>query len=166
MQEQTLHHVCGSGSDAGLHSLARDRDCGTPPAHAACERRQTRHRSAPGAMGPEGVPVPKAKYLLAKAQTVKLGETIDGIICQRLERFAYHIHVHLTIFVDGSSRDPLRHRIGPPLKGVTTAAGPFVTVGSCFMWLHTHALDGIIRISDRRSAPTHSGSSSPSGART
>ena len=78
---------------------------------------------------------------------MKLGETIDGIICQRLEKFAYHIHVHLTIFVDGQAvAIPYGVGIGPPLKGVTTAAGPFVTVGSCFMWLHTHALDGIIHV--------------------
>ena len=98
-------------------------------------------------MGPEGVPVPKSKYILAKPQAVKLGETIDGVTCQRLERFAYHIHVHLTIFAEGQAVTiPYGIGIGPPIAGVNTSFGPFVTVGSCFMWLHTHALDGIIHI--------------------
>lgn len=105
-----------------------------------------------GSPGPEGVPVPKTKYLLAAAQKVKLGQTIDGVTCQRLERFAYHIHVHLTIFVDGKAfAIPYGVGIGPPIAGVQTSAGPFVTVGSCFMWLHTHALDGVIHIE----SPTH-----------
>ncbi len=76
-----------------------------------------------------------------------LGETIDGVTCQRVEKVAYHIHVHLTIFVDGQARAiPYGIGIGPPIEGLNTAAGPFVTVGKCFMWLHTHALDGVIHI--------------------
>jgi hypothetical protein len=100
----------------------------------------------PGPAGPEGVPDPRAKPL-AQAQAVKLGETVDGITCQKLEKFVYHIHVHLTIFVKGHAfAIPYGIGIGPPLEGVNTTAGPFVTVGSCFMWLHTHALDGVIHI--------------------
>jgi hypothetical protein len=100
-----------------------------------------------GLPGPEGVPIPKTKYLLAQAQAVKLGQTVDGVSCERLEHFAYHIHVHLTIFVKGHAfAIPYGIGIGPPLEGVNTTAGPFVTVGSCFMWLHTHALDGVIHI--------------------
>lgn len=100
-----------------------------------------------GSMGPEGVPVPNTKYLLAEPQPVKLGETVDGVTCQRLEKFDYHIHVHLTIFVDGKAYAiPYGIGIGPPIKGVKTPDGPFITQGSCFMWLHTHALDGIIHI--------------------
>jgi len=101
----------------------------------------------PGSLGPEGVPVPTTKYLLAGPQTVKLGETIDGVTCQRAERFDYHIHVHLTLFVDGKAiAIPYGIGIGPPLQGVKTPDGPFIEAGSCFMWLHTHALDGIIHI--------------------
>jgi len=102
---------------------------------------------SPGSLGPEDVPVPNAKSLLAAAQKVTLGETIDGVSCQRVEKVAYHIHVHLTIFVDGQARAiPYGIGIGPPIEGVNTSAGPFVTVGKCFMWLHTHAYDGIIHV--------------------
>jgi hypothetical protein len=101
---------------------------------------------APGTLGPEGVPIPKGK-LLGPVQEVKLGETIDGVTCQAREVVAYHIHAHLTIFVSGRSYViPYGIGIGPPLAGVQTPAGPFVVEGSCFMWLHTHASDGIIHI--------------------
>jgi hypothetical protein len=101
---------------------------------------------SPGPLGPEGVPVPKAP-LLADPATVKLGQTVDGVSCQRTEKIAFHIHAHLTIFISGHAfQIPYGIGIGPPVQGVNTTAGPFVTAGSCFMWLHTHALDGIIHI--------------------
>jgi hypothetical protein len=100
----------------------------------------------PGKMGPELVPVPNGP-LLAQAQVVKFGEKIAGVPCERVEKIAFHIHAHLTIFVDGKARAiPYGVGIGPPLQGVNTVAGPFVEQGSCFMWLHTHALDGIIHM--------------------
>jgi hypothetical protein len=101
---------------------------------------------AAGQLGPEGVPIPKAP-VLAGVRTVKLNQTIDGVTCQAAEKVAFHIHAHLTIFVDGKARQvPYGVGIGPPLAGVNTTAGPFVEQGSCFMWLHTHASDGIIHI--------------------
>jgi hypothetical protein len=101
---------------------------------------------SPGKMGPEGVPVPNGP-VLANAQAVHLGQTIDGVPCQKAEKIAFHIHAHLTIFVKGKAQVvPYGVGIGPPLQGVNTTAGPFVEVGSCFMWLHTHALDGIIHM--------------------
>jgi len=101
---------------------------------------------APGKLGPEGVPVPNGT-LLAAPQKVRLGQTIDGVTCQRVEKIAFHIHAHLTIFVNGKAKViPYGVGIGPPIAGLNTTAGPFVTEGSCFMWLHTHALDGIIHM--------------------
>jgi hypothetical protein len=101
---------------------------------------------SPGRMGPEGVPVPSGS-ILATPQKVKLGQTIDGVPCERAEKVAFHIHAHLTIFVNGKARViPYGIGIGPPLAGENTSLGPFVTVGNCFMWLHTHALDGIIHM--------------------
>ena len=68
-------------------------------------------------------------------------------MCQQNEQVLFHIHAHLTIFVDGKARSvPYGVGIGPPLSGETTPAGAFVTSGSCFSWLHTHAADGIIHI--------------------
>jgi hypothetical protein len=102
---------------------------------------------SPGKPGPNLVPVPNGP-VLAQPQAVKLGQTIAGIPCQRVEKIAFHIHAHLTIFVDGKARQiPFGVGIGPPLAGVPASqGGPFVEQGSCFMWLHTHALDGIIHM--------------------
>ena len=78
---------------------------------------------------------------------MKLGQTIDGVTCQRAEKIAFHIHAHLTLFVGTKAYQvPYGIGIGPPLQGVNTTAGPFVSGGSCFMWLHTHASDGIIHM--------------------
>jgi hypothetical protein len=101
---------------------------------------------APGPAGPEGVPIPKGP-ILARAQPVRLGQTIQGVTCESAEKVAFHVHAHLTIFVRGKSyKVPYGIGIGPPLGGVNTPAGPFVESGSCFMWLHTHVSDGIIHM--------------------
>ena len=93
---------------------------------------------------PEGVPVPDAPAL-APARVLTDGEQIDGISCQASEQVLFHIHAHLTLFVDGTARQvPAGIGIAPPYEVQRTPAGPFVVGATCFMWLHTHAADGII----------------------
>jgi hypothetical protein len=100
----------------------------------------------PGPAGPEGVPIPRAKPL-APAGWLTLGESVNGINCQPIEQLSYHIHAHLTIFVNGAPRSvPYGIGIEPPRYVTSTPAGPFVAGGTCFAWLHTHASDGIIHI--------------------
>jgi hypothetical protein len=104
----------------------------------------------PGPAGLEVVPIPQVP-VLANAQAVKKGETIDGIQCQNTEKVAFHIHAHLAIFVDGKQKQvPYGIGIGPlpggGFGGQAYKYGPFVTEGSCFMWLHTHTADGIIHM--------------------
>ena len=100
---------------------------------------------AAGALGPENVPIPTAP-VLAPTSAATTGQTIDGIGCQTSEQTVFHIHTHLTIFVNGQQRQV------PPAIGIPgavaqqTNAGPFVDSGTCFYWLHTHAADGIIHI--------------------
>jgi hypothetical protein len=101
---------------------------------------------APGPKGLEGVPIPQV-HALGKVRELHAGETIDGIKCETAEKVAFHIHAHLAIFVSGKQKQvPYGIGIGLPLRGVNSAAGPFVTQGSCFAWLHTHAGDGIIHM--------------------
>jgi hypothetical protein len=101
---------------------------------------------APGPIGPEGVPIPKGP-VLANVQPVKRGQTIAGVTCQPVEKIAFHIHAHLTVFVRGKAYQvPYGIGIGAPLQGLNTPSGAFVSSGSCFMWLHTHASDGIIHM--------------------
>jgi hypothetical protein len=100
---------------------------------------------APGANGSEGVPVPSAPALAGPA-TVATGKTVDGISCDRGEQVAFHIHAHLTVFVNGAARQ-VPAAVGiPGAQAENTPSGPFIASGTCFYWLHTHAPDGIIHI--------------------
>ena len=100
---------------------------------------------APGANGSEGVPVPSAPVLAGTA-TVATGKTVDGISCDRGEQVAFHIHAHLTVFVNGAARQ-VPAAVGiPGAQAENTPSGPFIASGTCFYWLHTHAPDGIIHI--------------------
>ncbi len=100
---------------------------------------------APGPSGPEQVPVP-AEPALAGTATAVTGQTVDGISCQASEQTIFHIHAHLTVFVNGSARQ-IPAAIGiPGAQAQSTQAGPFIASGTCFYWLHTHAADGIIHI--------------------
>jgi hypothetical protein len=104
-----------------------------------------RPAGSPGRAGPEGVPIPRA-VPLASTATAATGTDIDGIGCQSSEQTVFHIHAHLTIFVNGSPRQVPAGIGVPGAQAQSTAQGPFVSSGTCFYWLHTHAADGIIHI--------------------
>jgi hypothetical protein len=100
---------------------------------------------ASGAVGPEGVPIPDAPQLAGDDHRSE-GATVEGIECQGGEQVLFHIHAHLTVFVDGTARR-VPYGIGiPGAQASPTPAGPYVAAGSCFYWLHTHAADGIVHI--------------------
>jgi hypothetical protein len=100
---------------------------------------------SPGALGPEQVPIPSAPAL-AGTSAATAGQAIDGISCNTSEQTVFHIHTHLTIFVNGQQRQ-IPAGIGiPNASAQQTPSGPFVDSGTCFYWLHTHAADGIIHI--------------------
>jgi hypothetical protein len=138
----------GSGSGAGAGSSA------SAAASSASAAASTRPLSAlgtliaapaPGALGPEQVPIPSAPALAATAAATA-GQTIDGIGCNTSEQTLFHIHTHLTIFVNGQPRQ-VPGGIGiPNAQAEQTQSGPFVDSGTCFYWLHTHAADGIVHI--------------------
>ncbi len=98
-----------------------------------------------GPMGPEAVPIPSAAALAGTAAKAT-GQTVDGIGCNTSEQTLFHIHAHLTIFVNGTPRQ-VPAAIGiPGAVAQNTPSGPFIAQGTCFYWLHTHAADGIVHI--------------------
>jgi hypothetical protein len=100
---------------------------------------------ASGAVGPEDVPIARGSQL-ARGDLASGSSTIDGIRCQGAEQVLFHIHVHLTVFVNGAPRR-IPYGIGIPGAQASPARGGlYVAAGSCFYWLHTHAADGIIHI--------------------
>ncbi len=102
--------------------------------------------SAPsGPIGPEGVPIPNARQLAGTSGAPPTAP-VDGIQCLGSEQLLFHIHAHLTVYVDGAARQ-LPYGIGIVNPQVSqTPVGAYVGTGTCFYWLHTHAADGIIHI--------------------
>lgn len=70
-----------------------------------------------------------------------------AVPCESSEQVSFHIHAHLAIYHDGAAvQVPYGIGIGGPQRVQDTAAGSFVSGGSCFSWLHTHTDDGVIHI--------------------
>src|SRR6266480_5401770 len=63
---------------------------------------------------------------------------VDNIYCGELEQSAYHVHAHLTIYIDGK---PVP--VGQGVGIATTQQGQSV---SCYYWLHTHDSTGVVHI--------------------
>jgi len=58
---------------------------------------------------------------------------VDGIYCDTLEQTAYHVHAHVTIWING------KQSLIPQYVGIASD-------GSCYYWLHTHDTSGVIHI--------------------
>jgi hypothetical protein len=142
--------VLGSGAAIGVAVSGGSSSAvasAAPPGHYAALSSLGPLKAAPaaGPMGPERVPIP-AGPALAGTSAATAGQAIDGISCQSAEQTVFHIHTHLTIFVNGQQRQ-VPAGIGiPGAVAQPTSAGAFIDSGSCFYWLHTHAADGIIHI--------------------
>jgi hypothetical protein len=131
----------GGGGSSGSQSALSAKDLGPTTALGSLDS-----PGSPGPTGPEAVPIPNAQPL-APAGSPGPGQSVDGISCQTGEQTLFHVHSHLTIFVDGKPRQiPYGVGIAPPRQVQQSANGPFVASGACFSWLHTHAADGIIHI--------------------
>jgi hypothetical protein len=127
-------------------SLIRDGRAGSPrlPLASLATLSRVRASGPAGPVGPEGVPIVTGTAL-ARQRVVVDGERIDGITCQTNEQVLFHIHAHLVIVVRGIARQvPAGIGIAPPYGVASTSRGAFIAGASCFMWLHTHAADGII----------------------
>ena len=96
-------------------------------------------------LGPEGIPL-ELGSALALPSPAATGRTVSGIQCTAGEQVSYHVHTHLSVYVDGILR-PLPSGVGivSPVA-VPTTHGPFYEATRCYYWLHVHAQDGIIHI--------------------
>ena len=100
---------------------------------------------SPGSNGFEGVPIPSAPPLAGLTAGVT-GSPIDGIRCQTQEQLIFHIHSHLTIFVNGAQRQVPAGVGIPGSHQAQSDQGPVAEGGTCLYWLHSHAPDGIIHV--------------------
>jgi hypothetical protein len=137
--------LAGLGLGLGLGLSGSGSPAGSPAGSPLSTLGSLLAAPAPGATGPENVPIPAAPTLAATSPATA-GQAIDGIGCDTSEQTLFHIHTHLTIFVNGQQRQ-VPAGIGIPGAVATqTPQGPFIDSGTCFYWLHTHAADGIIHI--------------------
>ncbi len=137
--------VSGSGSGSGSSTPASTGGAPKLNVGPLASLGTLQPAGSPGRDGPEGVPVPAAAPLAGTASMAG-GNPVDGVQCQTSEQTLFHIHAHLTVFVDGAARQ-IPYGIGiPGFQTQSTSRGPFVTSGNCFYWLHTHGADGIIHI--------------------
>lgn len=112
---------------------------------AAASKQDTSAQILSGPPGPEGIVLETGKPLASLA-TAAGGQRVDGISCNSSEQVAYHIHTHLSVFVDGVLR-PIPAGIGIVKPAAQqTSDGPFYGATTCYYWLHVHAQDGIIHI--------------------
>lgn len=118
---------CGSSSSSSHHASGATTAAASAPVR-----------------GPERIPLEPGPPL-APATTAP-GFPVDGIHCTPIEQLAYHIHVHLQVYVDGQPRSVPGGvgLVGPYAQ--QGAAGPFYGASRCYYWLHTHASDGVIHI--------------------
>jgi hypothetical protein len=126
---------CGSSSSSSSSSAA---------APSSSSSSGSASSSGQAQIGFEGVPIEQGAEI-APASTTQTG-TVDGIRCGPTEQLAYHIHAHLSIYVNGEPR-ALPGGIGiPGSQEVQTSEGPVAQGGQCIYWLHTHAPDGVVHV--------------------
>jgi hypothetical protein len=106
--------------------------------------------STSSTIGPEGVAVYNVPDI-APASSTRTGAPVDGVSCvtRAKEVVKYHIHVHVSLYVDGHPRRlPAGIGITRPALVERTSSGDFYDVGlyDCLYWLHTHVADGIIHV--------------------
>ena len=75
-------------------------------------------------------------FVIAQSQTPANAAypLIDSVSCDNGEHGDFHIHAHVSIYVDGQ-----RTPVPPANVGIAPD-------GSCLYWLHTHSSDGVIHI--------------------
>jgi hypothetical protein len=101
-----------------------------------------------GKLGAELVPIPAGPNLAPPNSTARKDRSVDGITCEFNPVVAFHVHAHLTLFVNGQSRRlPAGIGFWPPLGPENYRNGQFgVTGGNCWTWLSTRYPDGLVHI--------------------
>ena len=103
---------------------------------------------APGRPGPEVIPIPDGPLLAPAASQATPTHPVDGIRCQRNVPLLFHLHVHLTVFVNGEQRRlPAGIGIWPKLERQSGKFGEFkLTQGECLSWIITRYEDGLLHV--------------------
>ena len=89
-------------------------------------------------------PTPAANQVSTTVRDLHEGEVVDGVPCLRNDLPVRHLHVHLTVLLDGT-RVTVPAGIG---VGKPWGYGPpgFIAAGACFAWIHTHDATGLVHV--------------------
>jgi hypothetical protein len=92
--------------------------------------------------------IDKSTSILASTAHQSTGAKVDGVVgSNEMENLNYHIHSHLTMYINGVQKNlPYGVGIVPPYTLDTSSGSPFVSGGSAYYYLHTHDETGIIHI--------------------
>ena len=77
---------------------------------------------------------------------------VDGIKCEHNAKLLFHVHTHLTVFVNGAQRTiPAGVGVDPPITRDNYRPSPIgpqfgETPGQCLAWLSTRYADGLIHV--------------------
>ncbi len=135
--------LAGALALAGCGSSSSSSSSSSSPSSASTPAAST-GTTAGATLGFEGVALEQGADL-APAGTTQTG-TVDGIHCGATEQLAYHIHAHLSVFVNGAPK-AIPPGVGiPGSSPQLTPQGPIAAGGQCIYWLHTHTSDGVIHI--------------------
>jgi hypothetical protein len=85
--------------------------------------------------------------VLASTAGQATGDPVDGVQSNANEQVLFHIHAHLSMYVNGKQK-LLPYGIGivPPYQLQADGNSQFVAGGQKFYWLHTHDETGVIHI--------------------
>lgn len=89
-------------------------------------------------------PAATVPHLVTGVRALHEGQVIDGVPCLREDLPQRHIHVHLQVLLDGGNVTvPAGIGVGRPWG---TDGGGFIGTGTCFAWIHTHDVSGVVHI--------------------
>jgi hypothetical protein len=107
---------------------------------------------APGKDGGELVPIPDAPELAPAASKATASQDVDGIECEHNAKLVFHVHTHVTVFVDGEQRTiPAGVGVDPPVGPDNYRPSPIgpqfgEAPGQCLAWVSTRYADGLIHV--------------------
>ena len=87
---------------------------------------------------------PSPNQVTTTVRDLQQGQVVDGVPCLRNDLPPRHIHVHLTVLLDGSPVTvPAGIGVGKPW-GYNPPG--FLATGGCFAWIHTHDTTGVLHV--------------------
>lgn len=83
-------------------------------------------------------------HISTSVRDLKQGQVVDGVPCLVADLPPRHLHVHLTILLDGGLVTvPAGIGVGKPW-GFNPPG--FLATGGCFAWIHTHDTSGVVHV--------------------